>query len=119
MKHLLKNSVIILITILCLFSTTACSKPVVEEEPQSGNITNELSPNPESVRLSVDDYLYDGEIKVAVNPINIQRNEAEGWKAGWVEGCFVFFEELIPLAEWSTVRKNQSMYFTLPNFVSL
>ena len=80
MKTLLKKSLLLLITILCLLTVVSCSKPVVIEEPVSGNITNELSPDPEKVSLSVDDCLYDGEIHVTVNPINIQRNDEEGWK---------------------------------------
>ena len=102
--------------ILCLFSMTSCSKPGVEEEKTSGNITNELSPNPEKVSLFVDDYLYDGEIKVTVSPINIQRNEAEGWKTyGYdvssdelKEGVNGYFEIRIPYDE-SFIKNGEDL----------
>ena len=116
MKHLLNKSLIILMAILCLFSMSSCTKPGVEEETTSGNITNELSPNSEKISLSVGDYLYDGEIKVAVNPINIQRNEAEGWKTyGYdissdelKEGVNGYFEIRIPYDE-SFIKSGEDL----------
>ena len=108
MKHLLKKSLTILMAGFCFLSMTSCSKPVVEEEKiQSGNITDELSPSPEKVSLSVDDCLYDGEIEVTVSPIKIQKNEAEGWKTyGYdvssdelKEGTNGYFEIRIPYDE--------------------